>query len=253
MDNAIYINIRLFMELKKLNTYLPVDFRGIGKGGAYCHLFPETNFTRKQLDKVCSSLNMVYEKYEDLYTNTMLADDIISIAADLSDFPKKSHNEILEAIASAMNSITGIKKAIISADRNCSIDDEETETEENDMIDENYWDDALGLTKLDLSYTAHVDGFDGECFDYNIYFADDTADETKADAVRNAVQSFDFNVTGDDYIGYLSISSDNNKVSIYLDLGNVQPQNENKIIQGILLALNSVPEIKKVIINEGCI
>ena len=241
------------MELKKLNTYFPVDFRGIGKGGAYCHLFPETNFTRKQLDKVCSSLNMVYEKYEDLYTNTMLADDIISIAADLSDFPKKSHNEILEAIASAMNSITGIKKAIISADRNCSIDDEETETEEYDMVDENYWDDALGLTKLDLSYTAHVDGFDGECFDYSVYFTDDTADTAKEDAVRNAVQSFDFNVTGDDYIGYISISSDNNKVLIYLDLGNVQPQNENKIIQGILLALNSVQGIKKVIINEGCI
>ena len=253
MDNAIYINIRLFMELKKLNTYLPVDFRGIGKGGAYCHLFSETNFTREQLDKVCSSLNMVYEKYEDLYTNTMLADDIISITADLSDFPKKSHNKILEAIVSAMNSITGIKKAIISAGRNCSIDDEETETEEYDMFNENYWDDALGLTKLELSYTAHVDGFYGECFVYSVYFTDDTADEAKADAVRNAVHSFDFNVTDDDYIGCLSISLDDNKVSIFLDLGNVQPQNENKIIQGTLLALNSVHGIKKVIINEGCL
>lgn len=240
------------MELDKIKTYFPVDYRGRGKNGALFYIFPEIVFDNKQFEEVRTALQEVKKRFEGLYTNTTQSVIWITIGVDLSDFPNKSHDEIIESLITALNNVTEIQKVVINDGRPVN-DDTKSEIEECDTIEENYWDDALGLTNLDLSYTAHVDGFDGECFDYSVYFTDDTADEEKADAVRNAIQSFDFNVTGDDYIGYISVSSDNNKVSIYLDLGNVQPQNENKIIQGILLALNSVQGIKKVIINEGCI
>ena len=115
------------------------------------------------------------------------------------------------------------------------------------------WDQVLGLTKLSLDYMVHAEGIEGECFTYSVYYIDDTADEEKAEAVKSAIQLYDFKLKGDDYIGYLDISIDKNKVSIYLDLGNVEPQNENNIIHGILLAINTIHGIKKVIINEGCL
>lgn len=114
------------------------------------------------------------------------------------------------------------------------------------------WDEALGLTKLSLQYPAHARGIDGENFIYSVYFTDGTADEEKAESVRQAINAYDFQLVGDDYIGYLDISANDSNVSIFLDLGNTEPQNENRIIHGILLALNSVPGIKEVILNEDC-
>lgn len=114
------------------------------------------------------------------------------------------------------------------------------------------WDEALGLTKLPLQYPAHARGIDGENFIYSVYFTDGTADEEKAESVRQAINAYDFQLVGDDYIGYLDISANDSNVSIFLDLGNTEPQNENRIIHGILLALNSVSGIKEVILNEDC-
>jgi len=118
-------------------------------------------------------------------------------------------------------------------------------------MDKNYdWNECLGLTELSLNYTAYAEGLDGECFTYNVYFTDNIVDDEKVNAVRNAIRTFDFALTDDDYIGYLSISAEDNSVLIYLDLGNVAPQNEDKVIHGILLALNSLQNIEKVVINE---
>jgi len=122
--------------------------------------------------------------------------------------------------------------------------------EVQDTFDDSFLDDVLGITRLGLSYPTHTEGIEGECFNYSVYFTDDNAGEEKAATVRNVVESFDFGLKDDDYAGYLSISADKDKVSIYLDLGNVQPGNENKVIHGILLALNNVQGIKSVIINE---
>ena len=113
-------------------------------------------------------------------------------------------------------------------------------------------DAMLGLTTLPLSYPAHAEGLDGECFYYSVYFTDGTADEAKADAVCKAVEAYDFNTADDGYAGYLDISATDGKVFIYLDLGNVEPQDTNNVIHGILLALNNVDGIKNVVVNEGC-
>lgn len=171
--------------------------------------------------------------------------DIVCIFADYQYCEEKLYDEILESFLKALNNISGIKKLIIN---DGSIIDYE-DTDEYSKSGGAGWDEFLGLTQLDLNYTAHAEGIEGECFDYTVYFTDGTADKQKADAVSNAIRDFDFKLTDNDYTGYLDVSSENDKVLIYLDLGNVEPKNENKVIHGILLALNSVQGIKKVIIN----
>ena len=48
------------------------------------------------------------------------------------------------------------------------------------------------------------------------------------------------------------VSKNEDKVYIYLDLGNAEPDNVNVAIHGILKALNNVPGIKSVIMNQEC-
>lgn len=112
--------------------------------------------------------------------------------------------------------------------------------------------DFIGISKLQLNYPAYCEGLDGECFDYSVYFNDGIISQERVDAVGNAIEDFDFKLVGDDYTGYLDVSGSENKVLVYLDLGNTKPQNEEKIIHGILLALNSIEGIEKVVVNEGC-
>ena len=240
------------MNLDKIKTYFPVDYRGRAKSGAVIYIFPEMLFDKKQYEEVKTAICEVDKRFEGLYTDTTLSVVWITIGVDLSDFPKKCHDEIIECLVTELNKVTEIQKVIINDGRPVA-DDTKVEIEDNDEYAQSEWDQVLGLTKLSLNYTVHAEGIEGECFTYSVYYNDDTADEEKAEAVKSAIQAFDFNLKDDDYIGYLDISLDKNKVSIYLDLGNVEPQNENNIIHGILLAINNIHGIKKVIINEGCL
>ena len=256
------------MDLQKINTYFAADFRGKAKGGACLHIYPETVFTQKQFEEILAAKKRIPDIYEGLYTNSTFTWDStginisgIMIGVDLSDFPKKCHDDILEHLLASLNNVAGIKKVIIS-DSSRIPDDAPEETNKSDASsdcdDENesgdpYWNEAFGLTKLALNFPAYADGMEGECFRYSVYFSDDTADEEKANAVRNAIRNYDFGLTADVYTGYISVSAEEQMVSVFLDLGNAEPQNENRLIQGILLALNDVPGIKKVIINEDCL
>lgn len=116
------------------------------------------------------------------------------------------------------------------------------------MFDE--LDEVLGLSNMDLNFEAHVAGFDGECFDFCIYFGSSVTDE-EACAVENAVHEFlePYEIK-DIYLGYVDITSEGDKVRIYLDLGNVDPGYEQTAISGILKSLNNVDGIDHVIINE---
>ena len=53
-------------------------------------------------------------------------------------------------------------------------------------------------------------------------------------------------------MGYIDVSKNDEKVSIYLDTGNVEPEDIDAAVTGILKALNKVTGIKKVIVNEDC-
>ncbi len=54
------------------------------------------------------------------------------------------------------------------------------------------------------------------------------------------------------YLGYIDVSKEDEKVNIYLDTGNVEPEDIDTAITGILKALNNVSGIKNVIVNEDC-
>ncbi len=111
---------------------------------------------------------------------------------------------------------------------------------------------SMGFDKLGLYYNIRTDGLDGECFYYSIYPDGDVTEE-KYKEICKAVDDFRKPYGDKDiYMGYLDISGYDDKIFIYLDLGNVKPEYENTSIEGILLALNTVSGIKLVVVNEGC-
>lgn len=113
------------------------------------------------------------------------------------------------------------------------------------------FDRMIGLEKLGLYYEVHLVNLDGECFIYNIYLDNEINDE-KLEEIKKSVEDFseNFNYNGDSYPGYIDISIKDNNIVIFLDVGNVLPQNQNISIKEILKAINKVKGIKKVMINE---
>lgn len=111
------------------------------------------------------------------------------------------------------------------------------------------FDFMMGLEELDLYYEAHMVGFDGECFTYSVYF-DEELTEEKFKEMDEAIQRFVESYDEDTYLGYIDVKQDDGKGSIYLDIGNVEPSNENVAMKGILKALNTVSGINKVLVNE---
>ena len=70
------------------------------------------------------------------------------------------------------------------------------------------------------------------------------------DVDLNRTEPCTFNeLTDDEYAGEIDITSDGRNVTVYLDMGNADVRDEDSVIHGILLALNSVQGIEKVIIN----
>jgi hypothetical protein len=53
-------------------------------------------------------------------------------------------------------------------------------------------------------------------------------------------------------LGYIDVSKNDDKLNIYLDLGNTDYENQDTAIKGILKALNNIRGIKSVIVNEDC-
>ncbi|MCH5204861.1 MAG: hypothetical protein J1F03_08925 [Oscillospiraceae bacterium] len=112
------------------------------------------------------------------------------------------------------------------------------------------FDNMMHFDKLGLYYEAHLAGIDGECFFYNVYFEDEPTDK-KLEETQAAVGEFlKPYVDKDIYMGYIDITKDDGKISIYLDLGNVGSEYEQTSIDGILKALNNVSGIVSVILNE---
>lgn len=110
---------------------------------------------------------------------------------------------------------------------------------------------AMGFDKLGLYYNIKADGLDGECFNYSVYLNGDVTEE-KYKEICKSIHDFQEPYDEKDiYMGYLDISKQADKIEIYLDLGNVEPNYEQVSINGILLALNKVSGIKSVVVNEG--
>lgn len=108
----------------------------------------------------------------------------------------------------------------------------------------------IGIEKSELYYEVHLVQLD-EGFSYDVYF-DNTITSQKFDKINNLVENFEknYNYNDDDYAGFISVSKNDNIIHIYLDIGNVLPQNEKISAQGILKILNKIDGIKKVMIND---
>lgn len=111
-----------------------------------------------------------------------------------------------------------------------------------------YCDDIFDFKSAGPYYEIHAVGLDGECFTYSVYFTDGFSEE-RLNEVKNAVGGFtDQYQNEDDYPGYISVSEENGKALIYLDLGGVEDCDRS--IYGIIRALNNVKGIERVILNE---
>ncbi len=142
--------------------------------------------------------------------------------------------------------------------------DENSEMADNmdDAMAENYgeygfgedgefdFDSILGVDQLDLNYEAHVAGFDGESFLYSVYFDGGVTDE-KTEEIQQVMSDYSSqNGDEENYMGYIDVYKGEDQIMIYLDLGGVSEENSNVAVTGVLKALNSVSDIKSVIINE---
>ncbi len=150
------------------------------------------------------------------------------------------------------------KSAAKSAEKENGID-ENSEMADNmdDAMAENYGEDGefdfdsiLGVDQLDLNYEAHVAGFDGESFLYSVYFDGGVTDE-KTEEIQQVMSDYSSqNGDEENYMGYIDVYKGEDQIMIYLDLGGVSEENSNVAVTGVLKALNSVSDIKSVIINE---
>lgn len=115
------------------------------------------------------------------------------------------------------------------------------------------WVKSMGFDKLGLYYEIKMDGIEGECFDYSIYLDGDVTDEKCEEIIKAISDYFKPYDEKEIYTGYIDVSKEDDKVFIYLDLGNTEcdMQFQDGIIKGILTALNSVSGIKSVVVNEG--
>lgn len=100
-------------------------------------------------------------------------------------------------------------------------------------------------------FEERCEGFDGECFHYTVYTIDPPTEE-QVDQIYAALdKQFAPLEEKDVYTGYKDVSLNDDSIQVELDLGNVPGEYENDCVEGILDALNTVPGIKTVVINEG--
>jgi hypothetical protein len=222
-------------EMKQPITLFPVEYEGELRGDICILIYPETAFSTEQQHQISEIAMTVWKQYFPMTMSQEASPQVCTICADYRYCEEQYHDEIPAAFPAALNKVSGIGKIVIQgSDPNAEPED---------------FSDSLRIDKSALHYPVRTEELDGEMLIYSIYFKGG-ADEQNVNAVREAVKAYDFQLVDDDYAGYISISEKDGKAFVYLDLGNTKPQNEYKIIQGILLAVNDIPDIEKVIINE---
>lgn len=108
-------------------------------------------------------------------------------------------------------------------------------------------DSMFKFRELGLNFEVHVADLDGECFIYNVYFDEKITDEKTAE-VSSAIDEWSVSYGEDAYLGYISVTKEADKVTIFLDLGGADDCDES--IYGIVKALNNVKGVQSVIIGE---
>ena len=237
------------MDFSASGAYFPIECRGLSESGAGLHIFPQTVFTEEEYAAVCRAARTV-----DTYTNTTGSGEFMSIFAERPEDGSLLEETVMQLVH-ALSRVSGIQKVIVNDGSRTPEEEaiwrriEALFSEQEAEPDGPDWDTALGIRALPLNYPVHAVCVDGENFTFDIFFAGGKVSKQQADAVRSALQAKDFGLTEDEYAGEIDIMSDGSRVTVYLDMGNADVRDEDSVIHGILLALNSVQGIEKLIIN----
>ena len=110
------------------------------------------------------------------------------------------------------------------------------------------YEEVLGIDTEAFDYEVTVEGFDGEMFIYSVYFDHDVT-QGDTEKMNSRIEALYEDCGEDDYYGYIMVGDpDGSKCDIMLDLGNAD---DERMIGGILYALDGMDGIERVIINEG--
>lgn len=226
---------------------------GLEDGFVNYTIYLDGDVTDEKYKEICNAIHDFRKPYEekDIYIghlSTSRECDKIEICLDFDDVENQYLGIAINGILCVLDNIPDIKTVVANEGLDFFKEEEFMDYEDEMDFD---WTKAMGLDKLGLYYNIKADGIEGECFDYSVYLDGDVTEE-KYKEICNAVHDFQEPYEEKDiYMGYLDISKEDDKIFIYLDLGNVTPQYEQASIEGILKALNNVSGIKSVIINEG--
>ncbi len=100
----------------------------------------------------------------------------------------------------------------------------------------------LKLDELSLNYVVKIADFDGENFTYTV--TESSCDnDALAEKIKDALEELQEDVE----CGYIDVYEEG-KVGVYQDTGN--SADPLQAVHKVLYALNEVPEIKEVIIND---
>lgn len=245
------------MDISDFKAYFETECRVISPDVTYLHIYAKKLFAPVKINAIKE-----YACKIPGYKNLCQTGGGFSVVVyiNCSEFDQVEVEENIMSFLGELNdNVTSIGKVIID-DRRMTEEEEKAEQELMELLASqqqettNELDSMVGLDKLDLNYKAHVNDIYGECFIFSVCFPQG-AGEAELQAVRDVIRNYDFGLEGDDYEGYTAIYLENEKVMIDLDLGNVTAQNEDKVLHGILLALNGIKDlegknISQVVINE---
>lgn len=247
------------MGLDDFKAYFPIEIRTMGPKQVVVNVYAETCFDYPQVDRY------LWGRTKKFWPTPQIGSgEKLKFVMDCWNREYEEIEPYLVDFLKELSVIPGIKKIVI----NNGIDTEEERQYEQMIIEaaaaeakkrarksrpkfDEALDNSIGLDKLELNYTAHMVGCDGECFNYSVYFKRG-AGEKELEAVQSLVENYDFGI---EYEGYIDVQLEDDLVTIFLDLGNVDPEECDLMIQGILLALNGIKDLKvkqiqKVLINE---
>lgn len=247
------------MGLDDFKAYFPIEIRTMGPFKVVFNVYAETRFDYEQISRY------LFGRHGKIWFAPPIGNnEKLKFVMDCRDREFEEIEHVMVEFLEMISKIPGIKKLVI----NNGIDTEEERQYEQMIIEaaaaeakkrarksrpkfDEALDNSIGLDKLELNYTAHMAGCDGECFNYSVYFKRG-AGEKELEAVQSLVENYDFGI---EYEGYIDVQLEDDLVTIFLDLGNVDPEECDLMIQGILLALNGIKDLKvkqiqKVLINE---
>lgn len=234
---------------------------GLEDGFVNYTIYLDGDVTEEKYKEICNAIHDFRKPYEekDIYIGHLKTSkecDKIEICLDFDDVENQYLGIAIDSILRVLDNIPDIKSVVANEGLDFFKEEEIMDYEKEEIMD--YEDEmdfdltkSMGLDKLGLYYSIKADGIEGECFNYSIYLDGDVTEE-KCNEIGKAISDY-FKPYDEKeiYTGYLNISKKDDKIFIYLDLGNVKPQYEDVSINGILQALNNVSGIKSVIINEG--